>query len=170
MDLQDLFAALEVGQFHRNTAVKAAGTGQSRVKGIRTVGGREDDDAAVALEAVHLGEQLVQGLLTLVVAAQLAAVALLADGVYLVDEHDAGGLFLGLLEEVTDFGCAHAHEHLHELRAGDGEERHVGFARHGLCQHGLAGTRRADEQDALGHRGTDLFVFLGVVQIIDDLL
>ena len=77
MDLQDLFAALEVGQFHRNTAVKAAGTGQSRVKGIRTVGGREDDDAAVALEAVHLGEQLVQGLLALVIAAQLAAVALL---------------------------------------------------------------------------------------------
>ena len=93
VDLQDLLAALEIGQFHRNTAVKAAGTGQSRVEGIRTVGGREDDDAAVALEAVHLGEQLVQGLLTLVVAAQLAAVALLANGVYLVDEHDAGGLF-----------------------------------------------------------------------------
>ena len=90
MDLQNLFAALEVGQFHRNTAVKAAGAGQSRVKGIRTVGGREDDDATVALEAVHLGEQLVQGLLTLVVAAQLAAVPLLADGVDLVDEHDAG--------------------------------------------------------------------------------
>ena len=170
VDLQDLFAALEVGQFHRNTAIKTAGTGQSRVEGIRTVGGREDDDAAVALEAVHLGEQLVQGLLTLVVAAQLAAVTLLANGVYLVDEHDAGGFFLGLLEQITDFGRAHAHEHLHKLRAGDGEERHVGFASHSLCQHGLAGTRRADEQDALGHRGTDLFVFLGVVQIIDDLL
>ena len=26
VDLQDLFAALEVGQLHRNTAVKAAGT------------------------------------------------------------------------------------------------------------------------------------------------
>ena len=29
------FAALEVGQFHRHTAVKASGTGQGRVQRIR---------------------------------------------------------------------------------------------------------------------------------------
>ncbi len=158
VDLQDLLAALQVGQLHRHPAVKAAGTGQGRVQGIRAVGGRQNDDAVVALEAVHLGQQLVQGLLPLVVAAEMAAVALLADGVDLVDEHDAGGLFLGLLEQVAHLGGAHAHEHLHELRAGDGEEGHVGFAGHGLGQHGLAGARRADQQDALGHGGTDLLV------------
>ena len=170
MDLQDLLAALEVGQLDRHTAVEAAGTGQGGVEGVRAVGGRKDDDAGVALKAIHLGEQLVQGLLPLIVAAQLAAVALLADGVDLIDKDDAGCFFLRLLEQVAHLGGTHAHEHLHELRAGDREEWHIGLTGHSFCQHGLAGARRADEEDALGHGSTDLLVFLGVVQIIDDLL
>ena len=99
MHFQNLFAALEVGQLHRHTAVKTSGTGQRRVQRIRAVGSRQNDDAGVALKAVHLGEQLVQSLLTLVVAAEIAAVALLTDGIDLIDEHDAGGLFLGLSEQ-----------------------------------------------------------------------
>ena len=55
------------------------------------------------------------------------------------------GLLLGLLEKVTDLGSAHAHEHLYEFGAGHGEEGHVGFTGHGLGQHGLAGTRRANQ-------------------------
>ena len=170
MYLQNFFAALQVGQLHGHTAVKPAGTGQGRVKGIRAVGSRQNNDASVALKAVHLGKQLVQGLLALVVAAKLAAVAFLANGVDLINEHDTGCFFFGLLEQVTHLGGTHAHEHLHELRAGDGEEGHVGFACHGLGQHGLAGARRAYQQNALGHGGADLLVLLGVVQIIDDLL
>ena len=44
------------------------------------------------LEAVHLGEHLVQRLLALVVPAAEAGAALAADGVDLVDEDDRGGL------------------------------------------------------------------------------
>ena len=48
----------------------------------------------VAVEAVHLGQQLVQGLLALVVAAQAAGtVTLFADGIDLIDKHDAGRFF-----------------------------------------------------------------------------
>ncbi len=36
-----------------------------------------------------------------------------------------GAFSLGLLEQVAHLGRAHADEHLHELRAGDGEERHA---------------------------------------------
>ena len=67
--LQDGFTALQVGQLHRHPAVKPAGTGQGGVKGFGAVGGREDDDAGVAFKAVHFGEQLVQRLLPLVIAA-----------------------------------------------------------------------------------------------------
>ena len=170
VDLQDLLPALQVRQLHRHPAVKAAGTGQSRVQGIRAVGGCQDDDPGVALKAVHFRQQLVQGLLPLVVASQIAAVALLANGVDLVDKHDAGGLFLGLLEQVPDLGGTHAHKHLHKLGAGDGKEGHVGLTCHGLGQHGLAGARRAYQQDAFGHRGTDFLILLGVVEVVDDLL
>ena len=166
--LQNFLAALQVGQLHGHAAVKASRTGQRRVEGLRTIRRRQDDHAVVALEAVHLGQQLVQRLLALVVAAHLT-VALLADGVDLVDEHDAGGLLLRLLEQIAHLACAHAHEHLHKFGAGHGEEGHVGLARHGLGQHGLAGAGRADQQQTLGHLRADLFIFLGVVQVVHDL-
>jgi hypothetical protein len=50
-----------------------------------------------------------------------------ADGVDLVDEHDAGRVLLALLEQVADARRADADEHLDEVRAADREERNVGF-------------------------------------------
>jgi hypothetical protein len=73
-----------------------------------------------------------------------------ADRVDFVDEDDAGRVLLGLLEHVAHAAGADADEHLDEVRAGDGEERHVGFARDGAREQGLAGARRADQQHALG--------------------
>ena len=109
-------------------------------------------------------------LLSFVVAADVAAVSLLADGVDLVDEHDAGGLLLRLLEQVAHLGRAHADEHLYEFGTAHGEERHVRLARDRLGQHGLAGARRTDEQHALGHGSADLTVFGRIAQVIHDLL
>ena len=167
---QDSFTALKVGQLHRHPAVKPAGTGQGGVKGFRAVGGGEDDDTGVTFKAVHFREQLVQRLLPLVIAAHDARVPLLADGVDLVDEHDAGGFFLRLLEQVAHLARAHAHEHFHKFGAADGEERDVRLTGDGLCQHGLAGTRRAYQQDALGHGSADLPVLVRIVEIVHDLL
>ena len=169
MNLQDSLASLEVGQLHRHAAVEAARARERGVEGFGAVRGSENDDAVVALKAVHFGEQLVQGLLALVVAAVLAAAALLADGVDLVDEDDAGGLLLGLLEEVTHLARAHADEHFDKFGARHREERHIRLAGDRLGEHRFTGSRRADEQDALGHRRADLLIFAGVVQVVDDL-
>jgi hypothetical protein len=98
-------------------AVEAARAQQRRVEHVGAVGGRDDDDARVALEAVHLHQQLVQGLLALVVAAAEARAALAADRVDLVDEHDAGRVLLRLLEHVAHARGAHADEHLDEVGA-----------------------------------------------------
>ena len=76
-----------------------------------------------------------------------------AYGIDLVDEHDAGRVALRLLEQVTHTGCAHAHEHLHELRAADVEEWNARLAGHGLGEQRLAGPRRADQEDTLGDAG-----------------
>ncbi|MCY1353260.1 hypothetical protein D9M69_395970 [compost metagenome] len=70
------------------------------------------------------------------------------DGVDLVDEDDARGVLLGLVEHVADAGCADTDEHLDEVRTGNREERHLGLAGDGLGQQGLTGTGRADHQHA----------------------
>ena len=89
MDLEDLLAALDVGRVDGDAAVEAAGAQQRRIKDIGSVGRGQDDDAFGAREAVHLGEDLVERLLALVVAAERrATAALAADRVELVDEDD----------------------------------------------------------------------------------
>ena len=135
-----------------------------------TVGGGDQDHAFVGLEAVHLDQQLVERLLALVVAAAEAGAAMAADRVDFVDEDDAGRVLLGLLEHVAHAARADAHEHLDEVGARDGEERHVGFARDGARQQRLAGARRADEQTALGNLAAQPLELLRILQEVDDLL
>ena len=55
---------------------EAAGAQQRGVQDVRAVGGRDDDDAEVGLEAVHLDQHLIQRLLAFVVAATDTGTAL----------------------------------------------------------------------------------------------
>ena len=72
----------------------------------------------MVIEAIHLGQQLIERLLALVVAAKAAAIALLTDGIDLIDKDDTRSFLICLLEEVPDLRGTHADEHLNELRAG----------------------------------------------------
>ena len=139
---------------------KRPGRSSAGIEHVGTVGRGDEDDALVRLEAVHLDEQLVQRLLALVVAAAEAGAAMAADGVDLVDEDDAGGVLLALLEQVADARRADADEHLDEVGAADREERHVRFAGDGAGEQRLARSRRAHEQHALGNAAAELLEFL----------
>ena len=104
-----------------HAAVEAAGPEQRRIEHVGPVGGRQHDDAFARVEAVHLGQDLVQRLLALVVAADRAAApAGPADGVQLVDEDDRRRGLAGLLEEIAHARRAHADDHLDELRRRSG--------------------------------------------------
>ena len=165
---QDLAAVLELGERHHDLAVEAAGAQQGRVEDVGAVGGRHHDDAGGDLEAVHLGQHLVEGLLPLVVAAAEAGPAFATDGVDLVDEDDRLAHLAGRVEEVAYATGPDADEHLHEVGAGDRQEPDTGLAGHGPREEGLAGARRPDQQDALRHPGADLLEALGHAEEVDD--
>ena len=170
VDVENLLALLHVGKSHLDLAVETPGAHQRLVEDVGPVGGGQNDDARIGLEAVHLREELVERILPLIVAREpgiLAAGA--ADGVDLVDEDDARRLLLGLLEKVADTRGAHADEHLHEVGTRNREERHVGFACDGLRQQGLTRPRRAYEQRSLGNFGSQLLIFVGLLEEIHDL-
>ena len=143
---------------------------QRRVEDVRAVGGGDQDDVVGHREAVHLDQQLVEGLLALVVTAAHAGAAVAADGVDLVHEDDAGGVLLGLLEEVADAAGADADEHLDEVRAGDREERHAGLTGDGASEQRLTGAWRAVEQDALRDPRAQRLELLGVLEELLDLV
>ncbi len=87
----------------------------------------------------------------------------------LVHEDDGPAHLAGRLEQVADPAGADADEHLHEVRAGDGQERHARLAGHRPGDEGLARARGADQEDALGDAGADLAEALGVLEEVDDL-
>jgi hypothetical protein len=95
---QDLFPPLHVGPRHHDLAIEAAGPEQRRIEHVGSVGSRDEDDTLVGLEAVHLDQQLVQGLLALVVTTAETGAPVPADRVDLVHEDDAGRVLLALLE------------------------------------------------------------------------
>ena len=134
MDFQDLLATLHVGTPHHHAPVETARPQQRGIQHVRPVGGRHQDHAFVRFESVHLHQQLVEGLFALVVSAAQARAAMPAHGVDFIDEDDARRVLLALLEQIAHAAGADAHEHFHEIRTGDREERNIRFARDGARQ------------------------------------
>ncbi len=93
-----------------------------------------------------------------------------ADRVDLVDEDDAGGVLLRLLEHVAHAARADAHEHFHESEPEIVKNGTVRLARDGARDQRLAGDGRADEQRALRDLAAQALEFLRVAQKLDDFL
>eukprot|EP00964_Phaeocystis_antarctica_P121144 scaffold84837_cov55-Phaeocystis_antarctica.AAC.2 len=172
--VQDLTAALDVGKIDRHAAIEAAGADEGGVEHVGAVGRGEHDDARVAVEAVHLGQDLVERLLALVVAAAAHATALAAragtaDGVDLVDEDNARRVLLGLLEEVAHARGADADEHLDELGAGGRDEGHARLAGHRARQQSLTGTGGTLHDGTARDLGAEGRVLGRVLEEVDDL-
>ena len=87
-----------------------------------------------------------------------------------VDEDDAGGVLLGLLEHIAHARGTHADEHLDEVRAGYGEERHVGLAGNRAREQCLAGSGWTNQQHAARNAPAEPLEFSGIAQKFDDLL
>ena len=66
-DLEDGQATVGVRSPDADLAVEATGTHEGRVQQVCSVGGSDEDDALIGCEAIHLTQQLVQGLLSFLI-------------------------------------------------------------------------------------------------------
>src|SRR5262245_40763682 len=92
-----------------------------------------------------------------------------ANGVDLIDEDDAGGVPLPLVEEIAHAGRAHADEHLDEVGTREREERHARLAGDRLREQRLTSPRRAEQERALRDAPAEPLEFLRIAQELDDL-
>ena len=175
--LQDGLASLQVGPVDHDLSVEAAGPQQRRIQDVGAVRRGHQDHRRPLVEPVHLDQELVEGLLALVMAAAQARAAVTADGIDLVDEHDRGRRRLRLLEQIADARGADAHEHLDEVRAADREERHACLAGDGAREQRLARPGRTEQEhasrDLRAHRlelGGRLQVLLDLFELLDRLV
>ena len=155
---------------HHDAAVEAARSQQREVQHVGAIGGGQDNDTFPRVEAVHLGQYLVQCLFALVVAAELrAAAARATDGVQLVDEDDRRCGLSSLPEQVAYARRADANDHLDELGGAETEEGDARLSGNRPRQQRLAGSGRTDQQHALRHRAAEPLVLGRVLQEVDDL-
>src|SRR5690554_2988712 len=162
--LEDLLATTDIRQANDHLTVEAARAQQRRVEHVRTVGRGNHVNTVVGFEAVHLHQQLVQGLLALVMTAAQACATMTAHRIDLVDEDDAGRMLLGLLEHVAHPAGADTDEHFYKIGAGDSEERHLGLAGNRLGQQCLTGTGLTDHQYAARDMPTQTLELARVAQ------
>ncbi|MNK89108.1 hypothetical protein D3C87_1091040 [compost metagenome] len=158
---QQGFASLEVGKADMELPVEAARPQEGGVQALLEVSRGDGDDVAALAEAVEFDEELVEGLIGLLVA-EHAARAGSPQGVDLVDEDDGGRMLAGLGVELADPARAHPDEDFDEVRAGQRVEGDSGLVGDRLGQQGLARPRRPDQQDPLGNLGADPLVLPGI--------
>src|SRR4029077_13660490 len=166
---QNLFPAAHIRVTYHYAPVKAPRTQQCRVKHVRTIGRRHENDAFVRLETVHFHQQLVQRLLALIVATAQSRAAMASYRVNFVNEYDAGGIFLALFEQITHPARAISDEHFHKVGAGNREERNIGFACNRPSQQRFTCARRSNQQNSLGNPPTQFLELLRLAQELDDL-
>ncbi len=90
--------------------------------------------------------------------------------VNLIHKNDCRSSFAGLVEKVTNAGGTNADVQLHELRSGDGEERHLGFPRNRFGKQSLTRSWRPVQKYTARYLGSHRGEFHGVNQEFLDFL
>ena len=170
MHLDDAHATCLGRPIDGHVPIESAGTQQRRIEHVGTIRGRQHDDRLVLLEAVHFAQDLVERLLAFVVTAAQTGAADPPHSVDLVDEQDAGGIFLGRAKQVADAAGADPDKHLNEFRAANRVEGHARLACGRPGQEGLAGPGRSHQQDTLGKLGAEPLKLGRVLQELHHLL
>ena len=170
MHLENRLTAFQIRPVHDNSSVKTARAQQCLVQNLRTVCRAKNQNSLRGVEAVHLGEQLIERLFALFVSAAVLGVTASADRVDLIDEDDAGRVLRCFLEQVAHTRSADADIQLDKVGTCQREERYMRFSGDGFGKKCLAGSRRADKQRTLGQFRADLDITPRIVQEIHDFL
>src|SRR5450755_3452259 len=118
--LENSQATIPVRSLDRDTAVETSWPQQCFIQSIRSVGSSDNHHGLAGIKAVHLHQQLVQRLFTLIVAID-AGTALPTHGVDFIDKDDAGSGFLGLVKQVTHTAGTHTNQYFDKLGTAHGE-------------------------------------------------
>ena len=115
VDSKNGFASLQIRKLRLYAAVETAGTEQCLDQTFRTVGSGQNYHTLPSVESVHLGQQLVECLLSFIVAH--TGISPFAYRIYFIYENDARSLLASLFEQIPHLGGTHPDKHLDELRA-----------------------------------------------------
>jgi hypothetical protein len=149
VDPENVALGFDVRQGKLDFPVDAARPNQGRVEGFNLVGGHDHFYVAALVKPVQLVQQLEHGALDFLGAARLRVVALRADRVDFVDEHDGGRVVVRDAKKFSDQLGPVAEVLLNQLGPHHAQKRGRSLVRHGLGEQGFARAWLAVQNHAL---------------------
>src|SRR5207237_5716247 len=128
---------------------KSAGSQQSGIEHIGPIRRGDDNDSFLSIESVHLHEERIERLLTLVITTAKSVPATAAHGVNFINKDQTGCILTRLFKHIADATRADAHEHFNKIGAADAEKRGIRLPGDGFGQKRLSGSRLPNHQNAL---------------------
>mmetsp|Transcript_11256 Transcript_11256/g.23560 ORF Transcript_11256/g.23560 Transcript_11256/m.23560 type:complete len:202 (-) Transcript_11256:1072-1677(-) len=115
MHSKDSLSALEIRQINSNLPVKPSWPQQCIVQNVHPVSSCNGDNTWIAIKTIHLNQDLVDGLLPLIIPSSKACATLTPNCINLINENDARCILLRLGENIPHTGSSHTNKHLHKL-------------------------------------------------------
>ena len=165
MNFQNIDTSSQIRTLYNNPAVKTSRTKKCLIQNLRTVRRCKNNDALRRIKTIHLSQQLVQCLLTLVIATE-SWITALADGIQFIDKDNTRRILLCLLKKVSYSGSTDTHEHLYEIGTWKTEERHIGFTGNCLGKQCLTCSGRPHKKGTLRQFRTNLRILLRIMKKI----
>src|SRR6056300_1608581 len=170
VDTEDLLTTLNTGKSNLNFAVETAWTEESVIEDVDAVRRSDDHDTSLIVETIHLSEELVDGLFTLIVGRHTTCRTLLTNSVNLIDEDDTRLILSCLLEKFAYALGSNTYEHLNEVRGRTLNEGDVGLTSDGSSEEGLTRTWSTGEEGTTRNLGTTSIVAFRFLEEIHNLL
>ena len=162
VDVEDAPFGSLVGQRKLDLTVDSARSDEGGVERFDAVGGHDDLDVSLRVEAVELIEQFEHGSLDFPLASRVRLVSLGAYRVDLVDEDNRRRVLLRHPEQLSNQFGSVAKVLLDQLRANHPQKGGRRLVGHRLGQQRFAGARSAVQDDSLGWFDAHFLVVLGV--------
>ena len=132
--LKYFLSSTDIRDGDNNLTVKTSRPEQGRVKDIWSVGGRHDDDTVIGFKTIHLNQELVQSLFSLIMTSAKTGTAMTSDRIYLINKDNTGGALFPLGKHIPDTGGTDTYEHFNKVGPGNTEKRNICFSGNGLSQ------------------------------------
>ena len=169
MDFEDLLAIFESRETDRDSTIESSWTQECLIEDIRAIGRCHDDDIGIIIESIHLREDLIERLFTLIMATTDTRASLLSDSIDLIDKYDRRRFLTSLLKEVSYTRGSDTDEHLDELRPRYREKWYFTLSCDGTSKKCLTSSRRSLEEDTARDLRTEVLILRRILQEVDDL-
>ena len=163
MHAQNFLTPPQIWARYSHLPVKTTWTQKRGIKYIFAVCRRHDDDALICFKTIHFNQQLVEGLLALVIATAVACTARPTHRINFIDKQNTRRILFRLLKHIAHAARTDAHKHFNKIRSRDREKWYARLTGNRPCKQGLTRARRAFQQCALRNFAAQTAKFLRVL-------